>query len=95
MAGKCKPGKKKALVVVVVDPDDGIDDFRIVESVSTCGLEKKLRNLLITIVPDFMQRLDGTFDTFDVCDVDDLLEEEPFCPSRIAGSGFVQVKFLN
>ena len=94
--GKCKPGKKKALVVTVLDPDEGIDDYRIVESLSTCGLETKLRKLFSDLVPDFMKRVNGAGD-FDVTDndIDDLLTEEPFCPSRIAGAGFIQVKFLN
>ena len=92
----CKPGKKQALVVVVLDSDDGLDDFRIVESLSTCGLVTKLKKLLTILLEDFLERVDGcSVKTFDENDIGDILTEEPYCPSRMANAGFIQVKFLN
>ena len=96
MAGKCKPGKKQALVVVVLDTDDGMDDFMIVQSLGTCGLVTKLKKLLTILVKDFLKQVDGcSVKDFDESDIDDILTEEPFCPSPIANAGFIQVKFLN
>jgi len=87
----CKPGKKQALLVVVIDDQDGLDEFRIVESLSTCGLVTKLKKLLPPIIKRFIEQT-GDGDYFED-DVDDILSEEPFIGNKV--SGFIQVKFLN
>ena len=77
--------KKKALIVVVVSDDMGLDYYEIVEALHLSTLITKIETILTKVVKDYCGQDIGEDD------ITDLLDGEPFCPSA---EGFIQVKFL-
>jgi len=89
---------KKAVIIVVINDEDGVDLMKILEAKTDQNLQIAIAGELTKVIRNFHESNDYLeFEDENYINdvvVDMLAGDEVYSPSSYAGSGFVQLRYL-